>query len=81
MKWLADSIPGNLFEKSPDFAAGTEEAAMQNFILIFSNVYSKFATFEQLMKRFNQPVNESDSRECLMCSRSSFRRLQVCGTS
>ena len=60
VKWLADSIPGNLFEKSPDFAAGTEEAAMQNFILIFSNVYSKFATFEQLMKRFNQPVNESD---------------------
>ena len=60
VKWLADSIPGYLFEKSPDFAAGTVEAAMQNFILIFSNVYSKFATFEQLMKRFNQPVNESD---------------------
>lgn len=58
--WLAKAIPGDLYGETPDFAKGTVDAALQNFVMIFSNVYSKFAAYEQLLKKFEEPVNESD---------------------
>lgn len=58
--WLAGAIPGDLYVKTSNFEGGTDDAAIENFLIIFSNVYSKFATWEQLMKKFNEPVDEAD---------------------
>lgn len=59
-QWLASAIPGNLYEKSPSFAEGTPEAAIENFVLIFSHVSGKFSSWEQLLRRFGEPVDEAD---------------------
>lgn len=55
--WLAAAIPGNLYAKAAQFPEGSPQAAAVNFVSIFSHVYSKFASWEQLMKQFKEPVD------------------------